>query len=144
MPELTIRRDAKGQIWSHIRQGWFLETPEETVRQNYVCTLVNAYGFQLAQMAEEIVPEFLWLALQTQPMRAQIETAARTAVRNYAIGGADIWRFEFPLPTLNVQRKLASELSRARAHAMEQRKCAEELRTRSRMEVEDQILGRSA
>ena len=33
---------------------WLVETPEETVRQEYVCTLVNEYGFTLAQMDEEI------------------------------------------------------------------------------------------
>ncbi|MGH7983433.1 MAG: N-6 DNA methylase [Candidatus Udaeobacter sp.] len=55
MPErLTLRRNAGGQIWSHIRQGWFLEMPEETVRQEFVCKLVNDYGFALTQMAEEI------------------------------------------------------------------------------------------
>ncbi|MFN2507194.1 MAG: N-6 DNA methylase [Chthoniobacterales bacterium] len=55
MPDrLTIRRNAQGQIWSHIRQGWFLEMPEETVRQEFVCRLVNDYGYSVAQMAEEI------------------------------------------------------------------------------------------
>jgi type I restriction enzyme M protein len=55
MPDqLNVRRNALGQIWSHIRQSWFVETPEETVRQNYVCTLVNNYDYRLHQMAEEI------------------------------------------------------------------------------------------
>ena len=51
---LSIRRNGRGQIWSHIRQRWFLETPEETVRQEFVCTLTNHYAFSLAQMAEEM------------------------------------------------------------------------------------------
>ncbi len=51
---LTVRRNAEGKIWSHIRQEWFLETPEERVRQQYVCRLVNDYGFKISQMAEEI------------------------------------------------------------------------------------------
>lgn len=51
---VDLRRNAQGQIWSHIRQRWFLETPEETVRQDFVCRLANDYGFKLAQMAEEI------------------------------------------------------------------------------------------
>jgi len=51
---LIPKRDAKGRIWSHIRQSWFVETPEELVRQQYVCALVNGYGFDVAQMSEEI------------------------------------------------------------------------------------------
>lgn len=36
MSALKIKRDtAKGNIWSHIRSKWLVETPEETVRQNY-------------------------------------------------------------------------------------------------------------
>jgi type I restriction enzyme M protein len=51
---LTPRRDGKGKIWSHIRQAWFVEFPEELVRQQFVCTLVNNYGFSLDQMDEEL------------------------------------------------------------------------------------------
>lgn len=48
----TVRRD-KGKIWSHIRKKWLDETPEETVRQEYLCVLVNQYGFSLDQIDEE-------------------------------------------------------------------------------------------
>jgi type I restriction enzyme M protein len=51
--QLSVRRDGKGKIFSHIRQAWFVEYPEEIVRQQYVCTLVNDYDFSLAQMDEE-------------------------------------------------------------------------------------------
>lgn len=54
---LTLRRDGKGRIWSHIRQGWFVEFPEEVVRQEFVCRLVNDYGFSLDQMGEELEVE---------------------------------------------------------------------------------------
>lgn len=50
--QLNVRRE-KGKIWSHIRKMWLIETPEETVRQDYLCTLVNEYGFNLDQMDEE-------------------------------------------------------------------------------------------
>lgn len=50
---LTVRRQ-KNQIWSPIRQKWLYETPEEAVRQDYLCVLVNEYGFALEQMGEEI------------------------------------------------------------------------------------------
>ncbi|MGD9788798.1 MAG: N-6 DNA methylase [Sulfuricellaceae bacterium] len=51
---LTIKTDGKGKIHSHIRKTWHHETPEERVRQEYVCVLVNEYGFSLDQMDEEI------------------------------------------------------------------------------------------
>ena len=50
--ELKPRRE-KGKIWSHIRKKWLDETPEETVRQEFLCVLVNEYGFDLVQMDEE-------------------------------------------------------------------------------------------
>lgn len=53
MPEPIIVRRQKGQIWSHVRQKWLNETPEESVRQEYLCILVNEYGFVLGQIAEE-------------------------------------------------------------------------------------------
>src|SRR5437867_1564349 len=55
MPDpISIRRE-KGKIWSHIRANLFVETPEELVRQRYVCALVDDYGFSLDQMGEELV-----------------------------------------------------------------------------------------
>jgi type I restriction enzyme M protein len=51
-PQLEVQRQ-DGKIWSHIRQKWLNETPEEKVRQEYLCVLVNEYGFALEQMAEE-------------------------------------------------------------------------------------------
>jgi len=53
-PTLSVQTDNKGRIFSHIRQTWLVETPEERVRQAYVVTLHNEYGFDLAQMDEEL------------------------------------------------------------------------------------------
>lgn len=53
---LAVRRDSAGKIWSHIRQKWLIETPEERVRQEYVCSLVNEYEYSLEQMEEEMTP----------------------------------------------------------------------------------------
>src|SRR5437879_4177844 len=50
---LTVRRE-KGKVWSHIRKQWLVETPEETVRQEYLCVLVNEYGFNVDQIGEEM------------------------------------------------------------------------------------------
>jgi type I restriction enzyme M protein len=55
MSDLEIKRDIKrGKIWSHIRNKWLVETPEERVRQEYLLILVNEYGFSLDQIAEEL------------------------------------------------------------------------------------------
>lgn len=53
-PPLVVKTDDKGRIFSPIRQKWLVETPEESVRQAYVVTLHNEYGFDLAQMDEEV------------------------------------------------------------------------------------------
>lgn len=50
---LAVARD-DGGIWSYIRQKWLVETPEERVRQEYLCVLINEYGYGLDQIAEEI------------------------------------------------------------------------------------------
>ncbi len=50
---LDVRRDGNGHIWSHVRQKWLVETPEEGVRQAYLCSLVNGYRFLVGQIAEE-------------------------------------------------------------------------------------------
>lgn len=47
----VVRED--GRVWSHIRQKWLVETPEEHVRQEYLAVLVNEYGYGLDQIAEE-------------------------------------------------------------------------------------------
>ncbi len=53
-PTLEVKTNDKGQVFSHIRQKWLIETPEERVRQSYVVTLHNEYGFDLGQMDEEL------------------------------------------------------------------------------------------
>lgn len=52
--QIDVMRDGKGKIWSHLRQKWLNETPEESVRQSYLPVLVNEYGFTLEQMIEEL------------------------------------------------------------------------------------------
>lgn len=51
---LVVQRDGKGKVFSHIRKKWLNETPEETVRQEYLYVLVNEYGFSLDQIDEEL------------------------------------------------------------------------------------------
>ncbi len=90
---------------------------------------------------EKVLPEYLWFVLQTPPLRAQIETAARTAVGNYAIGGSDIWNFRFPLPPLAIQRKLAAKIAAARERIAAERGAAAKLAAYTGREVEEMILG---
>lgn len=42
------------KIYSPLRDKWFVLTPEEQVRQSYICRLVNVYGYDLEQMDEEL------------------------------------------------------------------------------------------
>ena len=50
---LTVKRKT-GEIYSHIRMKWLAETPEERVRQEYLCVLVNEYNYSLDQIDEEV------------------------------------------------------------------------------------------
>ncbi|MEY4905792.1 MAG: hypothetical protein RLZZ292_3607 [Bacteroidota bacterium] len=45
--------EENGKIYSHIRKKWLIKTPEEVVRQQYLCVLVNDYSYNLAQIKEE-------------------------------------------------------------------------------------------
>lgn len=55
MSQLAPKRDVTaGKIFSHLREQSLVETPEELVRQEFVCHLVNHYGYDLRQMAEEL------------------------------------------------------------------------------------------
>ncbi|WP_152059509.1 N-6 DNA methylase [Aliarcobacter butzleri] len=44
----------KKQIFSPIRNKYFDAQPEEIVRQEFVCKLINDYGYSLSQMDEEV------------------------------------------------------------------------------------------
>ena len=50
---LEIKID-NGKIYSFIRDKWLVCTPEEIVRQNFVCELVNNFGYEIAQLGEEL------------------------------------------------------------------------------------------
>jgi type I restriction enzyme M protein len=42
------------KIYAPLTEKWLVRKPEEEVRQEYICRLVNSYGFSLAQMAQEV------------------------------------------------------------------------------------------
>lgn len=41
-------------IFSHVRGKFLKKTPEEEVRQKYICKLANVYGYDLNQIGEEV------------------------------------------------------------------------------------------
>lgn len=51
---ITLQYDKNKKIYSHIRKKYLVATPEEQVRQKFVCTLVNNYNYTLEQMDEEV------------------------------------------------------------------------------------------
>lgn len=52
--KISLQYDKNGNIYSHIRRKYLVATPEEQIRQNFVCTLVNNYHYALEQMDEEV------------------------------------------------------------------------------------------
>lgn len=42
-----------GKIFAPLKDKWLILKPEERVRQEYICRLVNNYGFRLSQMSQE-------------------------------------------------------------------------------------------
>ena len=53
MAQLEIKKE-NGKIYSFIRDKWLIRTPEEEVRQKFVCVLVNEFGYSISQMGEEL------------------------------------------------------------------------------------------
>lgn len=47
-------QEKDGKVYCPLRDKWLIATPEEKVRQRYVCILVNDFGYQLEQMAQEL------------------------------------------------------------------------------------------
>lgn len=48
----VLIRDNK--IFAPLCDKWLVEKPEERVRQEYVCRLINSYGYKIEQMAQEV------------------------------------------------------------------------------------------
>lgn len=51
--EVQFNKD-KSKIFIPLKDKWLVNSPEERVRQEYICRLVNHYGFTLEQMAQEV------------------------------------------------------------------------------------------
>ncbi|AIL32587.1 N-6 DNA methylase [Basilea psittacipulmonis] len=46
--------EKKNQIFAPLKNSWLSYSPEEEIRQKFICTLVNEYGYSLEQMAQEL------------------------------------------------------------------------------------------
>ena len=69
----------------------------------------------------DILPAYLWKALQIPFTRSQIEAAARTAVGNNAIGTEDLWNLDLPLPPLDVQQRLVEKIVERQVEIVKER-----------------------
>lgn len=47
-------QEKDGKVFCPLIDKWLVAKPEEKVRQRYICTLVNDYGYLLDQMAQEL------------------------------------------------------------------------------------------
>ena len=55
MDKIEIQISADGEyIYAPLKRKWLKNTPEEEVRQEFICLLVNDYGFSLEQMEQEV------------------------------------------------------------------------------------------
>lgn len=51
--EVQFNKD-RSEIFVPLKDKWLVNSPEERVRQEYLCRLVTHYGFSLEQMAQEV------------------------------------------------------------------------------------------
>lgn len=51
---LELKYNKEGKIYSFLGEKYKVATPEEIIRQKFVCVLVNNYKYDLAQMQEEV------------------------------------------------------------------------------------------
>ena len=51
---LELKYDNVGKIYVPLKNKYLIATPEEKVRQEFICILVNKYGYKLEQMAQKL------------------------------------------------------------------------------------------
>lgn len=100
--------------------------PDKLIRVRCNAKILPAYFAQLAKMGFA---------------RSQIESAARTAVGNYAIGSEDIWALRFPVPPLKVQNDMVKHVDACRVEIAELKKEAEAHADATKADIEAMILG---
>ena len=88
-----------------------------------------------------ILPGFFWKLVQTPIVRSQIESAARTAVGDYAIGTDDIWTLRLPLPPLPIQQAMLKRVLAGRAEIAALKADAKARADVAKADIEAMILG---
>ena len=53
MQKLELQYNKEGKIYSPLSKKYKVATPEEIIRQKFICTLVSSYKYNLEQMQEE-------------------------------------------------------------------------------------------
>lgn len=51
--QIQLRNNNK-EIFTPLKDKWLIASPEEKVRQQFICYLVNEYGYELTQMEQEL------------------------------------------------------------------------------------------
>lgn len=82
MEHIKIKRE-NGKIYSHIREKWLVETPEELVRQEYIRTLVNEYGYPLSVMSEEYKADYKGRGVRSTRVDILIYKSEKDKANNY-------------------------------------------------------------
>lgn len=133
-------------LWIPLRKEWRDVTtkPEEIVRQKFIRTLVEHYGYALEQMDQERRTQHghkspradivIWQtateeAMKLHSVREQIEsrlTGTSPTMKN--ISKPSLLDIEFPLPDIEVQEQLVESVASARAIAVAKRTEAATLR----------------
>lgn len=88
-----------------------------------------------------ILPAYFAQIVKMGFSRSQIESAARTAVGNYAIGSEDIWALRFPVPPLKVQNDMVKHVDACRVEIAELKKEAKAHADSAKADIEAMILG---
>ena len=88
-----------------------------------------------------ISPAFFAMLVKMTFTRSQIESAARTAVGNYAIGSGDIWDLRFPLPPPVVQKETMKRVQAGQAEVAKLKQEAKIHADATKSDIEAMILG---
>ncbi len=123
-----------GEIYSHIRKKWLVETPEERVRQDYLCVLVNEYGYS------QINKEFLLFFLQSPAALRQMERRM-TGGLYPAIIQAELEKVIVPIPSLELQKEIMKQVKEGQLVIGREREAAERKSLAIKAEIEALILG---
>ena len=94
-----------------------------------------------ARFNDKIIPEYAREIIQSSVGRAWFQQNARTAVGMWKIGGGDIAAFPMPLPSIEIQQSIVSQILNQKNKAYEIEKSGTEEFNSSNRKIEKLILG---